>query len=79
MLGQDFHPHAISARIVVATWWISVVVFSAAYTGDITAYLTIVDFESTVNSLEEITQQTEIMPLIRVGTSQETLLKVSPL
>ena len=75
--GQDFYPRALSARVVVATWWFFVLVLTASFTSDLTAYLTRVDYEPTVNSLDELTQQEYILPIVRVETSHETLFKVS--
>ena len=73
--GQDFYPRAISARIVVAAWWLFALVLTASFTSDLTAYLTRVDYEPTVNSLDELTQQDYILPLVKGGTNLETLFK----
>ncbi|XP_076357695.1 putative glutamate receptor isoform X2 [Tachypleus tridentatus] len=66
--GGEHLPDAISARIVVATWWLFELVVIATYSGNLIAFLAFPQAKWLVKSVEELTSDKTITVLLEKGT-----------
>ncbi|VDL90734.1 unnamed protein product [Schistocephalus solidus] len=64
MQAQDFYPFAYSSRILMASWWMYVVLVQAAYQAELVAFLSRSEIMSPFETLEELADDTTITPLI---------------
>ena len=63
-----------SSRVVVASWWMFVVLIVSCYTANLAAFLTVTSIANTITSAEELVAQSRIeYGTIRGGGSYETL------
>ncbi|GAB6024065.1 hypothetical protein CHUAL_008778 [Chamberlinius hualienensis] len=58
--GGGEPPKAVSGRILVASYWIFVVLMLATFTANLAAFLTVERMQSPVNSMEELAKQSKI-------------------
>uniref|UniRef100_A0A1I8HJW1 PBPe domain-containing protein n=1 Tax=Macrostomum lignano TaxID=282301 RepID=A0A1I8HJW1_9PLAT len=75
--GQDFYPFAMSPRTILAFWWMFTVIIYGAYTGDLTAHLTVTITDYPIKTLSDLVSQTAIKPYVPAGTNLYTLFKES--
>lgn len=55
--GGGEAPKSLSGRLVSATWWLFGFIIVASYTANLGAFLTVARLESTITSLDALTQQ----------------------
>ncbi|RUS82719.1 hypothetical protein EGW08_009499, partial [Elysia chlorotica] len=72
-VGQGYSS---SARLVLGTFWIVIIIVTSTYTADLAAVLTVKTQQEPINSIIELAGQSEIMPLIEMGSNLETLFLV---
>ena len=53
-------PKALSSRVLVAAYWLFVVLMLATFTANLAAFLTVERMQDTVRSLEELNRQSKI-------------------
>ena len=58
--GGGEAPKALSARVLVAAYWLFVVLMLATFTANLAAFLTVERMQSTVKDLEELARQSKI-------------------
>ena len=51
-----------SGRVVVASWWVFVVLVVSCYTANLAAFLTVTSIGTTINTLEELMARTVTGP-----------------
>ncbi|CAL1534207.1 unnamed protein product, partial [Lymnaea stagnalis] len=73
--GSEFQPKSSSGRIVLGFWWVFTIILVSTYTANMAAVLTITIYDKPINSLAELASQSEIKPLVKVGSNLETLLQ----
>lgn len=66
--GQDLYPVACSGKIVTFSWWFTALILINSYTANIVMFLTVTESSLPVSSLEDISRQDEIRPLLRDGS-----------
>ena len=65
---------SVSGRVVVASWWMFVVLIVSCYTANLAAFLTVTSIANTITSAEELVAQSRIeYGTIRGGGTYETL------
>uniref|UniRef100_A0A1I8IN61 PBPe domain-containing protein n=2 Tax=Macrostomum lignano TaxID=282301 RepID=A0A1I8IN61_9PLAT len=67
--GQDFYPFAMSPRSILAFWWFLTVILLAAYTGNLTAYLTVSVTQLPIRTLEDVLANQHYKVLVSKGTN----------
>uniref|UniRef100_A0A1I8H6T5 PBPe domain-containing protein n=1 Tax=Macrostomum lignano TaxID=282301 RepID=A0A1I8H6T5_9PLAT len=72
--GQDFYPFAMSPRTVMAFWWMFTLIIFGAFTGDLTAHLTVTVTDYPIKTLTDLVSQTAVKPYVPTGTNHYTLL-----
>ena len=58
--GGGETPKALSSRVLVAAYWLFVVLMLATFTANLAAFLTVERMQDTVKSLEELNRQSKI-------------------
>ena len=58
--GGGEAPKALSGRVLVASYWLFVVLMLATFTANLAAFLTVERMQTTVASLEELARQSKI-------------------
>ena len=58
--GGGETPKALSSRVLVAAYWLFVVLMLATFTANLAAFLTVERMQDTVRSLEELNRQSKI-------------------
>ena len=58
--GGGETPKALSSRVLVAAYWLFVVLMLATFTANLAAFLTVERQQNTVKSLEELNRQSKI-------------------
>ena len=58
--GGGETPKALSSRVLVAAYWLFVVLMLATFTANLAAFLTVERMQETVKSLEELNRQSKI-------------------
>ena len=58
--GGGEAPKALSGRVLVASYWLFVVLMLATFTANLAAFLTVERMQTTVQSLEELARQSKI-------------------
>ncbi|GFO10385.1 glutamate receptor ionotropic, kainate 3 [Plakobranchus ocellatus] len=71
--GTAFDLSSSSARLVLGTFWVVIIIFTSTYTADLAAVLTVNTQEEPMNTLAQLESQSEIMPLIEQGSNLQTL------
>jgi ionotropic glutamate receptor len=67
--GGGEAPKALSGRVLVAAYWLFVVLMLATFTANLAAFLTVERMQTTVQSLEELARQSRINYTVTAGTS----------
>ena len=76
--GPDAIP-SMAGRVLVAGWFFFCLVIVATYTANLAAFLTVKNFEDTVQSLDDLAQQTDTVYGTVKDTSVSDFFKTSPL
>ena len=51
---------SVSGRVVVASWWLFVVLVVSCYTANLAAFLTVTSIGTTINTVEELMAQSQV-------------------
>ena len=68
---------SVSGRVVVASWWVFVVLVVSCYTANLAAFLTVTSIGTTINTLEELMAQSQVQVGMVENTAQHEMLKVT--
>ena len=68
-----------SGRVVVASWWVFVVLVVSCYTANLAAFLTVTSIGTTINTLEELMAQSQVRYGLVENQAAHQLLKVTRL
>ena len=74
--ANDKYPKRGSMRIALAAWWLGTFIISVAYSANLVAILSVVVESYPVNSLEELSIQTQHNVLLSGGTALVGMLQV---
>ena len=66
-----------SGRVVVASWWVFVVLVVSCYTANLAAFLTVTSTGTTINTLEELMAQSQVQYGLVENQAAHQLLKVT--
>ena len=66
-----------SGRVVVASWWVFVVLVVSCYTANLAAFLTVTSIGTTINTLEELMAQSQVQYGLVENQAAHQLLKVT--
>ncbi|KAK2574078.1 Glutamate receptor 2 [Acropora cervicornis] len=75
--GPDHTPRAPSGRIMAAAFWFFILILISTYTANLAAFFTIKRTVATINSLEELENQTEFQYGVLDNGSVQTFFKTS--
>ncbi|ELU16737.1 hypothetical protein CAPTEDRAFT_138591, partial [Capitella teleta] len=67
-----------AGRLLVSTFWFSVITLAAVYSGNLVAFLASSDRTTPFTNLEDVAQQTDYQIGTAEGGSPEMLLRVGP-
>ncbi|CAG0903981.1 unnamed protein product, partial [Darwinula stevensoni] len=67
--GGGEAPRALSGRILVAAYWLFVVLMLATFTANLAAFLTVERMQNPIGSLEELAHQSKVNYTVQNGTS----------
>ena len=70
---------SMSGRVVVASWWVFVVLVVSCYTANLAAFLTVTSIGTTINTLEELMAQSQVRYGLVENQAAHQLLKVTRL
>ncbi|XP_050390556.2 glutamate receptor 4 [Patella vulgata] len=73
--GGDPQPKSISGRLILGFWWLFTILMTSTYTANLAAFLTVTIAEKPINSLTELSEQSDILPLAKYGSNLYTLFK----
>ena len=65
-----------SGRVVVASWWVFVVLVVSCYTANLAAFLTVTSIGTTINTLEELMAQSQVQVGMVKNGGVHQMLKV---
>ena len=65
-----------SGRVVVASWWMFVVLVVSCYTANLAAFLTVTNIGTTINTVEELMAQSQVQYGLVENQAAHQLLKV---
>ena len=65
-----------SGRVVVASWWLFVVLVVSCYTANLAAFLTVTSIGTTINTVEELMAQSQVQYGLVENQAAHQLLKV---
>ena len=65
-----------SGRVVVASWWVFVVLVVSCYTANLAAFLTVTSIGTTINTVEELMAQSQVQYGLVENQAAHQLLKV---
>ena len=68
---------SMSGRVVVASWWVFVVLVVSCYTANLAAFLTVTSIGTTINTLEELMAQSQVRYGLVENQAAHQLLKVT--
>ena len=68
---------SVSGRVVVASWWLFVVLVVSCYTANLAAFLTVTSIGTTINTLEELMAQSQVRYGLVENQAAHQLLKVT--
>lgn len=78
ILGGMHLPEADSARLIIGTWWLVVLVVVTTYCGNLVAFLTFPKIDIAITSVEQLIKNKETVSWsIKRGTYLEYHLKVA--
>ena len=66
-----------SGRVVVASWWLFVVLVVSCYTANLAAFLTVTSIGTTINTVEELMAQSQVQYGLVENQAAHQLLKVA--
>ena len=66
-----------SGRVVVASWWVFVVLVVSCYTANLAAFLTVTSIGTTINTVEELMAQSQVQYGLVENQAAHQLLKVA--
>ena len=66
-----------SGRVVVASWWVFVVLVVSCYTANLAAFLTVTNIGTTINTLEELMAQSQVQVGMVKNNGVHQMLKVT--
>lgn len=73
-------PRSDSARLIVGTWWLVVLVVVTTYCGNLVAFLTFPKIDTPISNIGQLLQyKDEVTWGIKANTYLEDYLKVSPM
>ncbi|XP_022254494.1 ionotropic receptor 93a-like [Limulus polyphemus] len=67
--GSSIIPKAHSARLVLITWWLSVLIIIATYSGNLIAFLTFPEARWLVRDLKDVIENPNINIMVESGTA----------
>ena len=67
---------SVSGRVVVASWWVFVVLVVSCYTANLAAFLTVTSIGTTINTVEELMAQSQVQYGLVENQAAHQLLKV---
>ena len=67
---------SVSGRVVVASWWLFVVLVVSCYTANLAAFLTVTSIGTTINTLEELMAQSQVQVGMVKNGGVHQMLKV---
>nr|VZI21703.1 unnamed protein product [Spirometra erinaceieuropaei] len=73
--AQEFYPLAYSSRILMASWWMYVVLLQAAYQAELVAFLSSSEVIPPFETLEELADDTAIVPLVARGSYAASIME----
>ncbi|XP_055954811.1 glutamate receptor ionotropic, kainate 2-like [Patella vulgata] len=73
--GTEFTPSNASGRFILGFWWIFTILIISSYTASLAAFLTVAFFDKPIKTIDDLTSQSEIKPLVKQGSNLYTLLK----
>ncbi|BHF77526.1 hypothetical protein SprV_0602063300 [Sparganum proliferum] len=76
MQAQEFYPLAYSSRILMASWWMYVVLLQAAYQAELVAFLSSSEVIPPFETLEQLADDTAIIPLVARGSYAASIMEV---
>ncbi|KAL3311821.1 Glutamate receptor ionotropic, delta-2 [Cichlidogyrus casuarinus] len=76
--GNDFYPLSFSARCIVTFWWIFSVIVQNTYQSNMTASLTRVIYQSSINDMGDLLISQNVKPIIIAGTNAVNLFRDAP-
>ena len=68
---------SVSGRVVVASWWVFVVLVVSCYTANLAAFLTVTSIGTTINTLEELMAQSQVRYGLVENQAAHQLMKVT--
>ena len=77
LTGYHFDLECHSARLVLASFWLTVLLLTAVYTGNLTASLAVSDVQMPFSTLDELAQDDQYILQIMDGTSQLDTFRVT--
>ena len=75
--GGGETPKALSSRVLVAAYWLFVVLMLATFTANLAAFLTVTSIGTTINTLEELMAQSQVRYGLVENQAAHQLLKVT--
>ncbi|KAF0288129.1 Glutamate receptor ionotropic, delta-2 [Amphibalanus amphitrite] len=75
--GGQVIPTNTSSRVLLGVWWLMAITIIASYTGTLIAFLTVPTVTDKINSLEDLTSQTELRWRFRRDTAHDSLFSTS--
>ncbi|KAK0048003.1 glutamate receptor ionotropic delta-1, partial [Biomphalaria pfeifferi] len=73
--GSEYQPKSSSARVILGFWWLFTIILVSTYTANMTAVLTVTIREQPINSITELAGQSQVKPLVKLGTNLYTLFE----
>ncbi|XP_077552312.1 glutamate receptor 3-like [Haemaphysalis longicornis] len=70
-------PRHTPGRILLAVWWLTVVVLMNAFSGHMKATMVLIPDPERIDSLKDLARRTDIRPFLWHGTAYEDLLKTA--
>ena len=75
--GGGETPKALSSRVLVAAYWLFVVLMLATFTANLAAFLTVTSIGTTINTLEELMAQSQVQYGLVENQAAHQLMKVT--
>ena len=75
--GAEKFPRSVAGRVVLGLWWVFTILTTASYTASLAAFLTFSMAQVPINSVYDLAEQSQVLPLVKNGTNLYTLFNVS--
>ena len=75
--GAERFPRSVAGRVVLGLWWVFTILTTASYTASLAAFLTFSMAHVPINSIYDLAEQSQVLPLVKNGTNLYTLFNVS--